>query len=197
MSNIALAIENHPGADPDDWFEIIEGVKTMAASARFEHNLIGLKLAVEFQQYADEYNIEIVYDVDVYLPDGNIFRPDLSVVCDSSVIGNDGKIHGVPELCVEVLSRSTLKNDIGIKKSLYARNGVKEYWIIDPKNKSVEIYSLKDSSFELDEVYISYTKKELEVLSANERAEVKDKIQVGIYPKILIDIDRIFSSRLN
>ena len=199
MSNIALAIDNHPGADPDDWFEIIEGVKTMNASARGNHNVIAGRIFTAFDIYFITHKITAlaVPDVDVYLPDGNVFRPDLSVINELALIGEDGKIHGVPVLCVEVLSRSTAKNDVGIKKTIYAQNGVKEYWIIDPKNKSIEVYSLKNGSFELDEIYTSYTQNELNGLSDAERAEVKDKIQVGIYPDLIVDVNQIFRSLFN
>ena len=167
MSDIALAIENHPGADPDDWFEIIEGVKTMAASARIEHNAIASRIFFHLDNYFWEKNVKAVTvtDVDVYLPDGNIFRPDLSVVCDLSKIGEDGKIHGVPDLCAEVISRSTAKNDLGKKMTLYAQNGVKEYWIVYPKEKSINVYKLnEDGYYVLDEFYSSYTQEEFEKL---------------------------------
>ena len=194
MSGIALALENYPDADPDDWFEIIEGVKTMAASARFDHNVIGFYVAIELKMCAAGHKIAVVYDVDVYLPDGNVFRPDVSVISDPALIGEDGKIHGVPELVVEILSRSTMKNDLGIKKNIYARNGVKEYWIVYPREKSISVYKLSGAAYVLDEIYVSYTQAELETLSDAERAEVKDKIPIGIFPEALVDVNRIFQS---
>ena len=194
MSGIALALENYPDADQNDWFEIIEGVKTMAASARFNHNVIGFYLAMELKMCAVGHKIAVVYDVDVHLPDGNIFRPDVSVVTDHNLIGADDKIHGVPELVVEVLSPSTAKNDLGIKMTLYARNGVKEYWIVYPREKSIHVYKLSDGHYLLDDVYYDYTQAELDSLSAPERAEVKDKIPVGIFPEALVDVRQIFRS---
>ncbi len=194
MSGIALALENHPDADQNDWFEIIEGVKTMAASARFNHNMIGTNILFAFLQYSVKHKMGTVYDVDVYLPDGNLFRPDIYIISDPALFGEDGKIHGVPELVVEVLSRSTMKNDLGIKKNIYARNGVKEYWIVYPRDKTVSVYKLSGAAYVLDEIYVSYTQSELETLSDAERAEVKTKIPVGIFPEALVDVDRIFRS---
>ena len=192
MSDIALAIDNYPDADPDDWFEIIEGVKTMVASADFYHNTIGGNLFSEFNSYAKAHKIAIVYDVDVYLPDGNVFRPDFCVVCNPEAIGKDLKVHGVPDLCVEVLSPSTMQNDLGKKMELYARNGVKEYWIIDKTSKNIFTYLLNEGYYKLNAAYHSYTQSETEALTDAERAEVKDKIQVGIFPDLFIDVDNIF-----
>ena len=193
MSEIALAMDNHPDADPNDWFEIIEGVKTLAATSRIDHNVITFKLIAEFSRY-EEIKFAAIYSVDVFLPDGNILRPDVCVFTDPNLIGDDGKIHGVPELCVEVLSPSTAKNDLGIKMMLYARNGVKEYWIVYPREKIINVYKLSDGYYVLDGVYHSYDKAEFDDLTDSERAEVKDKIQVVIFPELIIDVNRIFRS---
>ena len=61
------------------------------------------------------------------------------------------KIFPVPDMVVEVLSRSTEKNDRGIKFSDYALHGIKEYWIIDPRQKNIEKYLLKNKTYQLDE----------------------------------------------
>ena len=58
-------------------------------------------------------------------------------------------IFGVPDLVVELVSPSTVSRDRYDKKQLYARFGVKEYWIGDPANKALEILTLKDSRYEL------------------------------------------------
>ena len=192
MAELALAYHDDPNIDPDDWFEIIEGVKTMPPSADFYHNTIGLNLACAFRSYALAHKIAIVYDVDVYLPDGNVFRPDLCAVCDPAAIGKDMKIHGVPDLCVEVLSPSTAKNDLGKKMELYALNGVREYWVINKRSKSVYTYLLNEGRYKLNGAYHSYTKDEFEALNDYERADVKDKIQVGIFPELFIAVDDIF-----
>ena len=193
MAELALAYHDDPNIDPDDWFEIIEGVKTMPPSADFYHNTIGLNLACEFRGYALAHKIAIVYDVDVYLPDGNVFRPDFCAVCDPANIGKDLKVHGVPDLCVEVLSPSTAKNDLGKKMELYARNGVREYWIIDKQSKSIYTYLLDEGQYKLKDTYHSYDKNEFEALTDYERAAVKDKIQVGIFPELSVDVKSIFA----
>ena len=191
MSELDPAINADIG---DDWFEIIEGVKIMAASARGGHNAIASRIFAIIDNYFFDNNLESVTfpDVDVYLPDGNIFRPDVCVVIDPRDIGEDGKVHGVPALVVEVISPSTMNNDLGIKMTLYARNGVKEYWIIDPKSKNIFVYKLQDGYYTFDKAYHGYTRVELNELNENERAEINTKIPVGIFPEFSIDINRIF-----
>ena len=119
------------------------------------------------------------------------------MVCDLSKIGVNGKVHGVPDLCVEIISPLTAKNDLGIKMILYAQNGVKEYWVIHPKSKAVCVYKLNGDRYELDEVYQLCSEEELNAMTDAERAEIKDKIQVGIFPDLIVDVNRIFRSPFN
>ena len=194
MSGIALALENYPDADQNDWFEIIEGVKTMAASARFNHNMIASTIFSCFDEYFFRSNLKAlaVTDVDVHLPDGNLFRPDVSVIDSAALIGDDGKIHGVPELVVEVLSPSTQTNDLGIKKMIYERNGVREYWLVNPLSKDIYVYKLDDGYYKFDTAYHFYTQAELDTIPAAERNGIKEKIPVDIFPGLVVDINRIF-----
>ena len=60
------------------------------------------------------------------------------------------------DMVVEVLSPSTRKNDFTIKKDIYEKNGVKEYWIVDQRAKTVDVYILRDGKFNFDESYHKY-----------------------------------------
>lgn len=68
------------------------------------------------------------------------------VVCDGDKIKNDG-IHGAPDFVAEVLSEGTAAKDLGAKKELYERAGVREYWIIHPDTRSVFRYILEDGRY--------------------------------------------------
>lgn len=70
---------------------------------------------------------------------GIVVEPDVMVVCDHGKIANDG-IHGAPDFVAEVLSDSTANKDFGIKKELYERAGVREYWIVQPETGTVFQY---------------------------------------------------------
>ena len=184
--------------EPNDRYEIIEGVKCMAAAAVYEHNFVAGRLFMFFNNYFEEHRNGIaVQDADVCLNDDNTFRPDLSVVCDLDKLGADGKIHGTPDLVVEILSPSTAKRDFDQKKKIYERSGVKEYWIVDWKAKNIFVHKLIDGAYELDDVYHDYDENELAALEDYERAEVKTEIAVSILPDLNVNIHRVFKTWWN
>lgn len=184
--------------EPNDRYEIIEGVKYMAAAAAYDHNVITGRLFAIFDNYFNKNETGmVVQDADVCLSEGNTFRPDLSVVCDFSKLGADKKIHGAPDLVVEVLSPSTAKRDFTQKMEIYARCGVKEYWIIDWVAKNIFVHKLVDGKYELDDVYHDYTDVELSALEWNERVKVRKTIKVSIVPDLSVNIHRVFKTWWN
>ena len=175
-------------------YEIIEGMKYVSPAPILNHGKIVVNICNIFGNYFEEHGSgEVFHDnTDVHLPDGNLFRPDVSVVCDLSIADRYGNINGVPDLIVEVLSRSTEKNDRGIKKDVYERNGVKEYWIVSPKNKDIEVYHLVEGKFVLDELYHVFNANEWEMLEPEERAAVKYELKVSLFDDLNIDIRKVF-----
>ena len=120
--------------------------------------------------------------------------PDIMVVCNPDIIKSDG-IYGAPELVVEVLSKSTSENDRGIKKEIYEAIGVKEYWIVDTNNFSVEVYLLKDAKYTLDKIYTFYTDEEKNMLI--EEGEKKEgdfikEFKTSIFDDLIISLEDIF-----
>jgi Uma2 family endonuclease len=81
-------------------------------------------------------------DTDIY----TVVQPDLCVICDESKIDARGAI-GAPELMIEILSPGNSKKEMRYKYDLYQEAGVLEYWIVNPENKSIFIYVLKDGIF--------------------------------------------------
>lgn len=87
--------------------------------------------------------------MDVILDDANAYQTDILYISKENLgIIKDGKIRGAPDLTIEILSPGSVKNDKIIKRNVYERNGVKEYFIIDPKTKEVITYYLKGKKFE-------------------------------------------------
>ena len=87
---------------------------------------------------------------DVVLDSENTVQPDLIFVATANLgIIQQRAIFGTPDLLVELISPSSVRRDRYDKKELYARFGVKEYWIGDPANKSLEILTLKEGRYEL------------------------------------------------
>lgn len=127
----------------------------------------------------------------VHLTDQDKFVPDAMIVCDRSKIGRNG-IYGPPDLVVEVLSPSTAKNDKGYKKDVYEKSGVPEYWIVNPSEKSIEVYLLENSRYTLDNVYTRYPDEELAEMTYEEKAVVVTEFKCHLYDDLIIHLDDIF-----
>jgi Uma2 family endonuclease len=76
----------------------------------------------------------------------NVVQPDICVICDLSKLDEKGCL-GAPDLIVEVLSPSTLKKDLNYKFNLYEAAGVQEYWVVNPKAKTVNVFLLQPNGF--------------------------------------------------
>jgi Uma2 family endonuclease len=103
-------------------------------SPKSRHQKMLLRLAAPMDHYVNENNLgEVFIEVDVYMSDGKLYIPDITFV---AVSGNahlapaDDKIHGAPELVVEILSENAQRDQV-YKRRAYQQNGVRWYWIID------------------------------------------------------------------
>ena len=89
---------------------------------------------------------------DVRLPiasakkDSTVVQPDLCIICDASRLDSRG-CKGTPDLMIEIISSSNSKHDVHTKFNLYQEAGVKEYWIIEPNDKIILVYTLVNSEF--------------------------------------------------
>ena len=181
----------------DEDFEIIEGVKFMSPAANLRHNGIIIQLCMSIGGYCEDHD-DCGYifsdSIDVHLPDGSYFKPDFTVVKkeNEKILDWRGNINGVPDMVVEVLSKSTLKRDLTVKKDVYERNGVKVYWIIDPWKKSVTVYLLRDGKYFLDDEYIYFDDAEFARLYYREKAEVKFEVPVHLFENFSIKLAYIF-----
>ncbi len=184
--------------DVRDDYEIIEGVKFMAPSADSWHNNVVVKLAMIIGMHAAVNKLGLVFtdSLDVHFPDGNLFKPDFMFIsAANSKIVVDNKhstIHGVPDMVAEIFSRSTMKRDMTIKKDIYERNGVKEYWTIDPWREAIDVYILRDGKYELAGQYENWSDDELLRLTDEERAEIKMEVPVAVLDGFKVKIRNIF-----
>ena len=92
---------------------------------------------------------KVLSDVDIYINENNVYRPDVFFVSNEQIdiLGDDGYVHGAPDLVIEVLSKGTDKYDKTEKKEIYAQSGVKEYWLIHPKTKQCTGYINEHNRF--------------------------------------------------
>ncbi|WPM32981.1 Uma2 family endonuclease [Hydrogenobacter sp. T-2] len=88
-----------------------------------------------------------VAPMDVVIAEDIVLQPDILFVEDINKVKK--KIHGSPDLVVEVVSPSTLKRDLTDKMKLYERHGVREYWLVFPLEKTIMVYELTEKGYEL------------------------------------------------
>ena len=132
--------------------EIIEGELFMSPAPATNHQLILLRIAKLLDDYIqqNELGTVLISPYDVIFSDLNIMQPDILFVSNENLsILTDINVKGSPDLVVEILSPSTIDNDRIYKKLVYEKSGVKEYWIVDPKEEIIEVWSLKDTRFQL------------------------------------------------
>ena len=177
------------------YYELINGKKFRLPSMTPAQDQIKGRVMLGIGEYLIKNKRGYFFsNVEVHFDEKNIFVPDFVVVLkeNGQILAQGDFIYGVPDMVVEVLSKSTRKNDLTIKKDIYETQGVKEYWIIDPWIKSVTVYLLRDGKYELDDEYILFDDKELELLTDAEKAEVKHEVPVSILDGLKIPLKYIF-----
>lgn len=113
--------------------------------------------------------------------------PDVMIINDRKYL-NKGQYTGVPKFIVETLSPSTALKDKTVKKELYARKGVDEYWIVDSKAHNIEVYYLEGEGYRLVEVYI------LENDTEDEDYNAQTEITLRAFPEIKMTLAEIFEN---
>src|SRR2546422_2254449 len=138
--------------DDDRRYEIIGGNLLMAPAPDTWHQDWSRKLFRLIDRFVMKNNPgELFYaPIDIVLDEENTVQPDIVFIATPNLqIIQRRAIFGVPELLVELVSPSSVRRDRYDKKALYARFGVKEYWIGDPANKALEILTLREGRYEL------------------------------------------------
>ncbi|WWU64687.1 Uma2 family endonuclease [Clostridium baratii] len=142
----------------NDRIEIIGGkIYNMAPAPSRIHQQLISDISYELQHYIKHNNgsckvYVAPFDV-ILINDGeeannskNIVQPDISVICDKSKLTDKG-CTGSPDMIVEVVSPYNPSNDFVRKLNLYQEYNVKEYWIINPMDRSILVYLLSDNGY--------------------------------------------------
>ena len=177
------------------YYELIDGKKFRLPSMTPAQDRIKGRVMLGIGKYLIENKRGYFFsNVEVHFDEKNIFVPDFVVVLKENelILIKDDFIYGAPDMVVEVLSHSTRKKDLTIKKDIYEAQGVREYWIIDPRAKSVTVYLLLDGKYEFDDEYILFDEKEFELLTDEEKAEVKHEVPVSILDGLKVPLKYIF-----
>lgn len=133
-------------------YQLIGGELIMTPSPVPYHQIVSRNIGHELLKFVRERNLgEILYaPIDVFLSDTETYQPDIIFISRErlNIIG-EKKIESAPDLVIEILSPATAYYDLRHKKNVYEKSGVKEYWIVDPIEKSIEVYENREGRFEL------------------------------------------------
>lgn len=134
--------------DTNQHIELRDGKIVNHATPTTEHQDIVGGLYSEIRSYIKHNDGKckpFVSPLDVKLDDYNVVQPDVFVICDPSKL-DDKRCYGAPDWCIEVLSTNR-RDDLIDKLALYQKHGVREYWIVDPKNEKTLVYFFEKSDF--------------------------------------------------
>ena len=171
--------------DEQDRIELIDGYPVMMAPPSRTHQEAVMELSAQLHAYLKGKKCKVYpapFAVRLFEQDGDrpedvdtMVEPDISVVCDPSKLDDIG-CKGAPDLIMEILSPSTQRHDKLTKFNLYQRAGVREYWIVDPASKSVQVFVLEDGHY-----------------AAKDFGASGDKLKVNILEGCAIDLSQVFS----
>lgn len=162
----------------DTRYELIDGIAYAMTAPTRRHQETLLELARQVANALQSHPCRpFIAPFDVRLPKGEeadqdidtVVQPDLCVVCDPQKLDERG-CRGAPDWVVEVLSPATAGHDHILKRAVYERAGVREYWLVHPVDRIVTVYRLEGSRFAVPEV-----------------RELEGKQAVGVLPGVEID----------
>ena len=148
-------------------YELIKGQIVKRASPNTPHQETSFKLSVEFGIYNKQKKVGRFFTApyDVYFDEETAgVQPDLLFVSNERdfIIEQGNGIVGAPDLIVEILSSGSVDKDRVLKKDVYEQFAVKEYWVVDPVWKSVEVYHMENDRYAL----FSFVEKEGTITSS-------------------------------
>ena len=163
-------------------YELINGRIVMTPPAGWPHAPIGAVLVRLVGEHVRKSKLGLVLESSAGydLPSGEILEPDVSFISAERFAAGPKPAPGeflriVPNLVVEILSRSTARRDRTEKKTVYERNGVDEYWLIDPERKSVTVFHLRQRSYDAGKTF------------------TRGRVTSVVLPKLSIPLTEIFA----
>jgi len=140
--------------------EYIDGEIILLGSPSVAHQEISGYLYIIFSQFLKGKKCKVFYapfDVRFFKPeikDPDVCQPDLLITCDTEgKVDEKGRYMGTPALVVEIISPGTRSKDMVKKLNTYMLSGVEEFWVVDPKQKTIIIYAFKDLQIDSFHIY--------------------------------------------
>lgn len=133
-------------------YQLIGGNLIMIPSPTPYHQEISRKLEFKIISFIQKSDLGQLYHapLDVFLGDKEVYQPDIMFISREreGIIGKK-MIKGAPDIIIEILSPFTAYYDLRKKYRIFEQSGVKEYWIVDPELKKVEIYENENNKFKI------------------------------------------------
>ena len=169
----------------DERIEIIDGEAFMMAPPSRAHQEAVTALMGQLYDYLKGKKCKVYaapFAVRLFEENGDhpedvdtLVEPDITVVCDPDKLDKYG-CRGAPDMVIEILSPSTRRHDLAVKYRLYQRAGVREYWIVDPDTRIVQVFKLEDGLYNAPDVF-----------TAGSAAPV------GIWEDFSVDLSQVFT----
>ena len=150
----SLTYQDYANLEGDERYELLDGELILVAAPDEDHQTASLRMIVRTNAFVDENDLGRVFHApyDVLFTDTDVVQPDVMFVSKERYhIRTPANIQGAPDLAVEILSPSSSRRDWHDKRELYARHGVREYWIVDPANRTVSVLQLRDGVLEIEQ----------------------------------------------
>ncbi len=137
----ASTYQDYLALPEDRRFELIEGELCMVPSPSFFHQAIARNLVFLLWHHvkANDLGVVVGAPMDLVLSDHDVVQPDVMFISKAMRgIITEASIQGTPDLIVEIVSPTHRERDLLVKKTLYARYKVSEYWVVDPGDRTIE-----------------------------------------------------------
>lgn len=135
--------------------ELIRGELIVSPSPRNKHQDSVFGTAKVIDQRKPDGRV-VIAPMDVYLDGDNVLQPDVFWASADGMckLGEDDYWYGAPDLVVEVISPTSAARDRGDQFDIYEASGVREYWLIDPEGRYIEVYTRVDNRFTRQGLYM-------------------------------------------
>ena len=153
---LKLTYEDYASLPDDERYELIDGELMPMPSPSVFHQLLIFSIGVPLREFVRRLSLGEVIPapIDVVLSATDVVQPDIIFISNAlSHIITEDNIRGAPDLVVEILSPSTAGYDRTTKRNLYARHGVREYWLIDPYAKTATVLILGANGYDTHAVF--------------------------------------------
>ncbi|HHY46745.1 MAG TPA: Uma2 family endonuclease [Firmicutes bacterium] len=141
--DLRLTYEDYCRISSGERYELLEGdLRRMTPAPSVFHQEVSGRIEKALRQWIEDHDLGKVYysPIDVVLSEHNVVQPDILYISRERLgIIKEAYIRGAPDLVVEILSPSTAELDQVTKRRIYGRYGVREFWIVDPDGRSIEV----------------------------------------------------------